>query len=488
MGLRRGCLRLLLIGGLLVSGLIGASTLFFKPLFNQVRSTSMSPDGRFKIVVKTVPMLVAMPGQGSDAPGTLYLYDAAGRELDRADFEMVQLVRIDWQTNQVAVGVANWDLPKTDDPNLLLFQAAMQGDQAKFGQLLPQANPQFRTAHQRTLLHAAALDGNLAIMRQLLEKEIDVNAQDVFGDTALQLAVNRNLQFAVDLLLEHKANVNVRNQAEQTPLLTALESGYRDLAKRLIAEGSEINAVNQSGCSALYLAANLGDLELLNQLLNRGASVTVNHLSPLTAVLDSKATVQEKQQIIELLLAKGMSFEAPVLHHAIYQGDAAMVTFLIKRGANVNHRGYADDSLPLSKAAVSPAFSPTQRQVILSQLLAAGAEINAQDGSGYTALADTLLQYSPAQFGIVEYLLTQGADVNLANRYQFTPLMLAVQTPYANVSSPERLKLIDLLLTHGADVKAQNQQGKQAVDLTSDPAIRNELRKSLLELSFKPLF
>jgi ankyrin repeat protein len=144
--------------------------------------------------------------------------------------------------------------------------------------------------------------------------ELDINAQDNFGDTALQLAVNRDLQLAVKLLLTEQPNPNLRNQNGKTPLSTALKSGYRDVAKQLIAAGAEVNAVNEDNQSALYLAARLGDLELVQLLLAKGASVEVSHadLNPLTAVRESKASAQQKQQIIQLLQAQGMSFDPAV--------------------------------------------------------------------------------------------------------------------------------------------------------------------------------
>ena len=57
-----------------------------------------SPDGRFQIVVYRKPSQVAMPGQGSDAPGYFQLRDLrTGRVLRERSVEMVQLIdRIDW--------------------------------------------------------------------------------------------------------------------------------------------------------------------------------------------------------------------------------------------------------------------------------------------------------------------------------------------------------------------------------------------------------
>ncbi len=74
-----------------------------------------SPDGRFKIVVYRRPTLLAMPGQGSDAPGYFQLLDMkTGRVLNEQNVEMVQLVeQIHWSPTKVNVKLlADWDLPR----------------------------------------------------------------------------------------------------------------------------------------------------------------------------------------------------------------------------------------------------------------------------------------------------------------------------------------------------------------------------------------
>ena len=75
----------------------------------------VSPDGRFQIVVYSLPSGIVMPGQSSDVPGYFQLRDAqTGRVLRERSVEMVQLVdQIEWSTTNVDVRLlANWSLPK----------------------------------------------------------------------------------------------------------------------------------------------------------------------------------------------------------------------------------------------------------------------------------------------------------------------------------------------------------------------------------------
>ena len=72
-----------------------------------------SPDGRFELVVYRQPMLFAMPGQGSDAPGTIVLQTSDGEELQRAPVTMVQQVSNPrWAEDKVSMKLLfDWKLP-----------------------------------------------------------------------------------------------------------------------------------------------------------------------------------------------------------------------------------------------------------------------------------------------------------------------------------------------------------------------------------------
>lgn len=62
-------------------------------------------------------MLVAFPGQGSDASGTVTLYTARGDRLNEADLDMMQnLGQVEWQGDRILVDIGldtvSWPLPQ----------------------------------------------------------------------------------------------------------------------------------------------------------------------------------------------------------------------------------------------------------------------------------------------------------------------------------------------------------------------------------------
>ena len=89
----------------------------------------------------------------------------------------------------------------------------------------------------------------------------------------------------------------------------------------------------------------------------------------------------------------------------------------------------------------------------VKQHLAAGADVNAKAGIGWTPL------HHAARTGhkeIVELLIDKGADVNVKNEWGWTPLHHAASKEIA-----------ELLIANGADMNAMNDEGETPLDWAS---------------------
>lgn len=86
-----------------------------------------------------------------------------------------------------------------------LLKAALLGDVVEFKKLYQLYPDPFVEVdnNQDTVLHLAAMKGNLAIVQFLATQDIDLNKQDKFGATALHLAAangcNEIVRFLVGL-------------------------------------------------------------------------------------------------------------------------------------------------------------------------------------------------------------------------------------------------------------------------------------------------
>jgi hypothetical protein len=85
--------------------------------FATYHSRKPSPDGKYNLVTFNMPMLIAFPGQGSDASGYVQLQDRSGKVLNEGYVEMVQIVYdAEWSGHEVQIGRGDgsytWSLPQ----------------------------------------------------------------------------------------------------------------------------------------------------------------------------------------------------------------------------------------------------------------------------------------------------------------------------------------------------------------------------------------
>ena len=78
-------------------------------------------------------------------------------------------------------------------------------------------------------LHLAVETNNYAICRLLIQFGANVNKQDSDGNSALHLALTKEVGFEIlHMLIENGANVNIRNENNETPLVKCAKYGHVD--------------------------------------------------------------------------------------------------------------------------------------------------------------------------------------------------------------------------------------------------------------------
>ena len=84
----------------------------------------------------------------------------------------------------------------------------------------------------------------MSILKEHLAKEMDVNAKDEGGGTALSLATLAGHTKTVGFLIEKGADVNLSGNDGSAPLHGAAFLGQTAAAKLLIEAGAKVNARN----------------------------------------------------------------------------------------------------------------------------------------------------------------------------------------------------------------------------------------------------
>ena len=231
-----------------------------------------------------------------------------------------------------------------------------------------------------TLLHHAAVYGDLAQVRALLDRGADVNSANFEGSTPLIWAVRDD--DAASLLIARGADVNAVSEGGVTPLIAAAgRTTGANVVRMLLAQGARPTAAQQPQLATA--AAIPGSLDILKLLFP--AVLAAN--GPAGAAAATNATAARCYACLDYLLSKGTKGASlsGALVAAANSGDAALVKRLLDFGATLDGRG-PQDAPALLAAAISD-IEPAEK---VRLLLAAGADVNARDAHGRTALTYAL--------------------------------------------------------------------------------------------------
>ncbi|MEO9214563.1 MAG: ankyrin repeat domain-containing protein [Rhodanobacter sp.] len=329
------------------------------------------------------------------------------------------------------------------------------------------ADPFGPDARERTPLHLAVVNAQPELLQVLLVCGCDPNTRDRDGRTPLFAALEHGAQALplVRALIAHGANPEAADANGETPLGLALEHpaverwlGWRDWSRpnrplrpadlpaaaaagalasvqRLLELGFAVDTRDEQGATALLRACGAGYREIAACLLDAGADPALAAHSGVTPL--AAAVAARREALVALLL---------------------------------QHKVAADQRLPNDATALMVAAAMGYPEIV-EPLLDAGADVNAVDAGGRSAL------HAAAQFGfehndslrarrLFDGLLKRGADINHADSEGKTPLLLllgAQLRPGSDCDATHIGALVPLLLEAGAKVEHADRRGVTAL-------------------------
>ena len=168
-------------------------------------------------------------------------------------------------------------------------------------------------------------------------------------------------------------------------------------------------------------------------------------------------------------------------------GNIEAVKQHLADGADVNAKDFAGATALHNAVRVKVGETTAANKDVAAQkeiielLIAAGADVNAKDFAGATALHNAVRvkvgettaanKDVAAQKEIIELLIAAGADVNAKNEDGMTPLHCAAIGTSLNYLSRggrygvDHKEIAELLISAGADVNAQDEDGETPVDI-----------------------
>jgi ankyrin repeat protein len=255
-----------------------------------------------------------------------------------------------------------------DRRNDALVRAANDGDVAAVEALIGQGanlNAGSVSLNTETALMRAAATGRRELVQFLLIRGADPNVRhtgigQLRGRTALMFAVDSHQTGVVVLLLDEGADVNLRDELGETPLTLALENGYLDIARTIVDRGAELNVQNRFGRPALILAVErlhsytgpdrTAVVDLVKAMLDRGADANARDSGKTTLTVPTEGGPGVRGVMTETVMASGVEGRTPLMI-AARAGSIEIVQALLAKGAEVDAKdSEGETALELAKA------------------------------------------------------------------------------------------------------------------------------------------
>ena len=337
------------------------------------------------------------------------------------------------------------------------LMSAYKGNLSRVQSLVENGKAKERFEQGLTLLHAAAVGGQTAIVDLLLTNGLNVHSKTQEGYTALHHAVAGNHREAAELLLAKGADVNAE-PGKQTPLHWAIGKQHKDMIALLLARGANPNADGGDYWGTpLNWAVWWWDVDTALLLVSHGGDIHLKTQKyPLSPLLDS--VIHGNRAMAEALVTKTKDTRAakwaPLLA-TVVSGDIQAVEDLLAKGVDVNAKGERG----LSAFHLAAVFG---HKDIAELLIEKGADVNARAESSMWGEGMTVLHWScvKGRKGVAELLIAKGADVNAKSKNGYTPLHVAVTEGYRDVA--------ELLIAKGTDINAKDDKGRTALSLAKE--------------------
>ncbi|XP_046569212.1 putative ankyrin repeat protein RF_0381 [Haliotis rubra] len=284
----------------------------------------------------------------------------------------------------------------------------------------------------------------------LLKAGADVISKNKSGTTALHLVyedfyflhiITTSMSFDhykerknnnASQLIAAGADISAQDNDGNTPLMMAVNTGH-DISL-LLTTGADVNSKNKSGKTALHLVS--------ENVYGFDTTVIQNHPKLIAAGADISAQDNDGNTLLMMAVKAGHD-----------------ISLLLTTGADVNSKNKSGKTALHFVSEKFYGFDTTVIQNDHPKLIAAGADVSAQDNDGNTPLMMAVKAGSD-----ISPLLTAGTDVKLTNKSGKTALHF-VSEGKSSFRSQKKTISVHHLIAAGADVNAQDNVGNTSLHM-----------------------
>ncbi len=312
--------------------------------------------------------------------------------------------------------------------------------------------------------------GNLNNVKSLIDKNIDVNAKNTDGDTALLISVNQNDIDTAKMLVDHGADIyeggvfcNAEGEIKKyldkvdeniQNFMTAAKENNSELIRELSKAGTFVDVRDENSYTALMHAAARGSIETIKFLIAAGADVNVVSNSEDNAIMFAARNGQT--DALRALLINEESVKNLLI---LYKNN------VIASGKQIERWSFHHSSLInlCNSLGHTPLISALKNnhEDTAAQLIDFGADVNktykAEYIDPYARNKKNIREESPlmiaAEYGhirVIEKLLEGGANVNFKNE-KGTALTFALRSD-TETSKEKRDLGAKILINRGIEI------------------------------------
>ncbi|PTY39925.1 ankyrin repeat domain-containing protein [Brachyspira hampsonii] len=328
----------------------------------------------------------------------------------------------------------------------------------------------------------AAINNNNLDMLKILLQSGDIDLKSSLIPDAIEEDNIEMVKYLISIGQDVNAQIFADGDWINSPMKIAAQNGNIEIAKLLIDKGANLN----SSDDYIYNAIDYGNYDIAKLLIDNDVfNLNTNTTREQAIELAKKKKYYEMEKLLSSEDSNNIDGYDELMN-AVSKGDMKALEKLIKDDTDLNKQ--YDNITPLNLAAAR------NDKEMVKFLAEKGADINLEDGYGYTPLmkaidyyniglaknivdlkpdlnaicsatGDTPLTYlvNANKYGggadLCYYMIKNGADINKKNKEGNTPLMIA--------AASYSYGIVGVLVNMGADYNIKNKEGQTAIDIAS---------------------